>query len=550
MGKIFASLDPFFEPGEIMGRSTANQGFIKALMLKDPFEAYHFFASGGRAAGRLARKLEKEFPVQAAGGSIKVMERSELPRALGEIDYHCFHLSDCINYPAWLAALRNKTGREIFPITAVTHSLSYSGYGRAFLAHLWPGTTARDCVVATSRAAAAVVGNFYRMLRQGYGLDPELYPEPAIERIPLGVDVSAMNPPGEEERERARRNIGAGQDETVLLVFGRISHHSKMDLLPLFRVVQRLYARGVKASELRLVLGGWCEEKERMLRVCGELASNMGLKLTIRPRPEEEEKRELFTAADIFVSPVDNPQETFGVSVAEAGAFGLPVAASDYDGYRDIVVHGETGFLAPARSASMTGDVDALAPLVFDTFTHLRLAQRTCVDVPALAEAILALIRDPELRGEMGRAARARVEREFSWSGVIEKHLALWDDLWSRPVDAKAAKCWRHPLAPGYGSLFQGHPTAGLKREDVLVATDAGNAVYRGRDHVLIYEGLADVVSMDSVKRLLFASRKPQTAGELLKALAAGLGMSGESAEAVLLWALKHDLLEVVGGEG
>ena len=43
---------------------------------------------------------------------------------------------------------------------------------------------------------------------------------------------------------------------------------------------------------------------------------------------------ELWAAADVFLSLVDNIQETFGITPLEAMAAGLPVVASDWDGYR------------------------------------------------------------------------------------------------------------------------------------------------------------------------------------------------------------------------
>ena len=54
-------------------------------------------------------------------------------------------------------------------------------------------------------------------------------------------------------------------------------------------------------------------------------------------------------SGDVFLSLPDNIQETFGLVVVEAMASGLPVLGSDWDGYRDLVVHGETGFLVPTR---------------------------------------------------------------------------------------------------------------------------------------------------------------------------------------------------------
>src|SRR3546814_10665560 len=54
-----------------------------------------------------------------------------------------------------------------------------------------------------------------------------------------------------------------------------------------------------------------------------------------------------WAAADVFVSLSDNIQESFGITPVEAMAVGLPCIVSDWDGYRDTVVDGETGILVP-----------------------------------------------------------------------------------------------------------------------------------------------------------------------------------------------------------
>ena len=66
----------------------------------------------------------------------------------------------------------------------------------------------------------------------------------------------------------------------------------------------------------------------------------------------EQLKRQALTAADLAISLVDNSQETFGLAVAEAMASGLPVVASDWSGYRDLVRDGVDGFLIPSAWAS------------------------------------------------------------------------------------------------------------------------------------------------------------------------------------------------------
>ena len=53
------------------------------------------------------------------------------------------------------------------------------------------------------------------------------------------------------------------------------------------------------------------------------------------------------TASDAFLSLVDCLQETFGLTPIEAMASGLPVVVSDWNGYRDSVIEGRTGFRIP-----------------------------------------------------------------------------------------------------------------------------------------------------------------------------------------------------------
>ena len=77
-------------------------------------------------------------------------------------------------------------------------------------------------------------------------------------------------------------------------------------------------------------------------------------------------------------------QEGFGIAFVEAAAFGVPAVGSRSGGIPDAVVDGETGILVPEES-----------PL-------------------DLADALTFLYRKPDIRKEMGRAARERARRDFS----------------------------------------------------------------------------------------------------------------------------------------
>ncbi len=548
----WGTLDPFVEPGPVMGRTVANAGFLRALLQADPFAAYDFFLADQAQRDTLARTLEHWSVAPWHAGHCHLLSRLDLPAALRQGDFHCFHLSDCLTSPAQLAALRNALAPRIFPVTGVTHSLSYGRYAKDLLSLLWPGCTARDAVVATSGTAVSVLRAYFKVLREGYGLDARHWPEPGVVRIPLGIPCREFTPPDPAVRTAARQRLGARPEQCVLLIFGRLSHYAKLDALPVLRAVQRLAHEGLGPAGFFLILAGGEPPQEQehndYIATLLELARNLGLDARVVANPDDATRRDLYAAADVFLSPADNPQETFGLTLLEAGAMGLPVVASDYDGYRDIVVHEGTGLLVPTLGPTETRDVDLLAGLWFDNQCHLRLAQQTVVEVGLLAEALGRLARDPALRERLGQAGRRRVLERFDWSVVVAHYLELWERLWRAPVAAGPLRRQRHPLRIPYGRVFAAYPTRRLAPSLRVVASRTGQAVYRGQEFFTIYAGIADMVDAELVRRLLFMTRRPVSVAELTRRLRQRSRITASAVRACLLWALKHDLLEVVDG--
>ncbi len=535
--RIWGTLDPFYETGPVLGRKVANIKFLGALLRDNPFDEYHFFLPDQGQIRTLEKHVKRIAPTLFETGQISLHPRRDLPELLVSLDFHCFHLSDCIASQPQMVRLRNRFSQRIFPITGPIHSLSYSDYGTAFLRHLWPGTTRRDAIVCTSSLGMRAVEGYFSWLRQGYDLDPATHPAPFLARIPLGVDTDELFPKGPR-----------GHDGPVrLLVFGRISYHSKMDLVPLVRALHRLVQDGMDPKSVELVLAGWTEEKDKFLPKLEGMLANVGIALTIHARPDESEKVRLFQSADIFVSIADNPQETFGISVVEAGAFGLPTIASEYDGYRDIVVDGQTGLLVPTIGPAETPDVDLLAPLLYDSQYHLLLAQRTSVDIPALAHALKRLIESPGLRCSMGEAARQRVLENYAWSRIIKSHVALWDKLWTEPADEKALRNISHPQAVPFGRVFGHYTSRTLSPDTMLRAGRTGEAFYRDKDFPTLYVELEQVIDLDVVKKLVFLARKPVDTATLIRKLVdLEPHVDIHQANNHVLWALKHDILECI----
>lgn len=104
------------------------------------------------------------------------------------------------------------------------------------------------------------------------------------------------------------------------------------------------------------------------------------------------DKHDEFEKADLFVFPTYN--DTFGIVNLEAMQHSIPVVSTFEGGIPDVVEDGVTGFLVPQQ------------------------------DVVALAEKIEILIKNPQLRKEMGASGRKKYEEQFTHNH-FEKNMIL-----------------------------------------------------------------------------------------------------------------------------
>ena len=302
-----------------------------------------------------------------------------------------------------------------------------------------------------------------------------------IETIPLGVDVNRFHPASPEERSAARRSLGLADDEVAVLYVGRLSHHAKAHPFPLFRAASE--AALAAGRSVHLVLAGWTAHpavREAFLEGARTFAP--GVRTSLADGRDPGTRRLVWHAADLFVSPSDNIQETFGLAVLEAMACGLPVVASDWDGYRDLVVDGETGFLVPtamvegatagATARLLTGE------LSYDHFLA-ECSQATAVDAPEMAAAVARLVGDEALRRRFGEAGRRRAREHFAWPRIVRAYEDLWrgQDVERLAIAGAGSSRWlgsAGPAAyPAPERTFAGYPSRRLDRLDRVAPAPA-----------------------------------------------------------------------------
>lgn len=198
--------------------------------------------------------------------------------------------------------------------------------------------------------------------------------------IPNGVDV---------ERFASADPLGKLEDDAFNILFvGRMEPRKGLKfLLKAFPLI----SEEVPSSRLVVVGGGhlaWIYRLHRPRRCENRVLFEGAVSKEALPR--------YYASADVYCSPATGG-ESFGIVLLEAMAAGAATVASDIPGYRAVIEHGVDGVLVEPRSPG------------------------------ALAEGIIGLARDHDLRSRLAEEGRRTVER-YSWDKVTREILDVYEE--------------------------------------------------------------------------------------------------------------------------
>ncbi len=236
-------------------------------------------------------------------------------------------------------------------------------------------------------------------LIEDYGANPD-----KIVLIPSAVNTKIFRP---VDRNVARRRTGLDIKDKVVVYVGRMLPRKDIrNVIRALAVLQKKYGGSeewpTRSLTLMIVGGESLEPDPIATPEIGELqklAAELGVTEYVRfaGKRQPEELCNYYCVGDIAVT---TPwYEPFGLTPLEAMACGRPVIGSAVGGITFTIKDGETGFLVPPR------------------------------DPEALATRLWQMLNQPELLAQMGRAARQRVEREFTWTITAMRTGALYEAL-------------------------------------------------------------------------------------------------------------------------
>ena len=247
----------------------------------------------------------------------------------------------------------------------------------------------REVVHAVDRVIAQCPAEYNELIGE-YGAAPA-----RLSIIPAAVNTGRFFPVPQAE---ARQAVGLPADGPVVVYVGRML--PRKDVGNLLRAAALLRERDLPVRVL--LVGG--DDTPGSLAACEvahlrELARDLGVadRVIFAGQQQPDRLRLYYAAGDVAVT---TPwYEPFGLTPLEAMACGRPVVGSAVGGLTFTIQDGVTGVLVPPR------------------------------DPAALAAALAHLLGRPALRAAMGEAARARVEREFTWTTTARRPALLYEAL-------------------------------------------------------------------------------------------------------------------------
>jgi glycosyltransferase involved in cell wall biosynthesis len=249
-----------------------------------------------------------------------------------------------------------------------------------------------------------------------------------IEVLPVGCNTDVFRPweKTDEKVAAVREMLGIPPDELLIFtVGGDAASKGAQEVMHGLAMIDR------QVPDWKYICKVWPQSRTRFQNVTDlQTATQLGIERKISFITNTTSRNlmpYLLGAGDIYAAP--SRLEGFGMAQVEAGACGKPVIGIKAMGMLDTLVHGETAFLANVAQEVVLNEAILGKESGFErkrkvVFPSPRVAEyRASVD--DIANYLMTLMTDPDLREKMGKAGRARVVERFDYRVVARQFVQI-----------------------------------------------------------------------------------------------------------------------------
>jgi glycosyltransferase involved in cell wall biosynthesis len=252
-----------------------------------------------------------------------------------------------------------------------------------------------------------------------------------IEVLPVGCDTDSFIPhSADDPKIRAvRESLGISPDQIMILTVGGDAASKGAQ-----EVMMALALIDTQAPDWKYVCKVWPQPRTIKQNIADlEMAAQLGIEKNVTYATNTISRTfmpYLIGACDIYAAP--SRLEGFGMPQVEAGACEKPVIGIRAMGMLDTLVHEETAFLADVSQRIVVDRVTLGDESGFEKRRSVIFKEPRTVDYRAdvhdIGKYLMILMTDAALREKMGKAARARVVKNYDYRVVAKKLVQILHD--------------------------------------------------------------------------------------------------------------------------
>jgi glycosyltransferase involved in cell wall biosynthesis len=249
-----------------------------------------------------------------------------------------------------------------------------------------------------------------------------------IEVLPVGCDTEAFIPRDKNDPKVAavRDALGVAPDQVMILTIGGDATSKGAQ-----EVMQALAINDIKAPDWKYICKVWPQPRtEAQNLVDMQLATQLGIDKNVVYTTNVISRTfmpYLLAACDIYAAP--SRLEGFGMTQVEAGACGKPVIGIKAMGMLDTMSHGENAFLAEVAQEILLKEAIVGEESGYKARHRYVFSEPRVVDYRAsvydIADYLMKLMTDEQLRIRMGKAGRERAIKYFDYRVVAKRFVEI-----------------------------------------------------------------------------------------------------------------------------